>query len=82
MSNNTQKIGWIGVGRMGYQMAERLIRANHDVAIWNRTKSKAEPLGALGGKIVDNLADLANVDILFAIVSEGKIGRASCRERV
>ena len=65
-------IGWIGVGRMGYQMAERLVQAGHDVSIWNRTKSKAEPLGKLGGKIVDKLADLASVDILFAIVSEGK----------
>jgi 3-hydroxyisobutyrate dehydrogenase len=65
-------IGWIGVGRMGYQMAERLVKAGHDVSIWNRTKSKAEPLGKLGGKIVDKLADLAGVDILFAIVSEGK----------
>src|SRR5579885_1323447 len=72
MSKNSQKIGWIGVGRMGFQMVERLIKANHDVSIWNRTRSKAEPLAAHGGKIVDKLADLADVDILFAIVSEGK----------
>lgn len=71
MANN-QKIGWVGVGRMGYQMAERLIQGGHDVSIWNRTKSKAEPLAKLGGKVVDKLADLADVDILFAIVSEGK----------
>ncbi|MGE0061135.1 MAG: NAD(P)-dependent oxidoreductase [Xanthobacteraceae bacterium] len=72
MANNTQSIGWIGVGRMGYQMVERLVKANHNVSIWNRTKSKAEPLAKLGGKVVDKLADLAGVDILFAIVSEGK----------
>lgn len=72
MANTTQSIGWIGVGRMGYQMAERLVKANHDVSIWNRTRSKAEPLAKLGGKVVDKLADLAGVDILFAIVSEGK----------
>jgi 3-hydroxyisobutyrate dehydrogenase len=72
MAQNTQRIGWIGMGRMGYPMAERLIKAGHPVAIWNRTKSKAEPLGKLGGKVVDKLADLAGVDILFAIVSEGK----------
>ncbi len=66
------KLGWIGVGRMGYQMAERLLNAGQDVSIWNRTKSKAEPLTKLGGKVVDKLADLSGVDILFAIVSEGK----------
>ena len=67
-----QKLGWIGVGRMGYQMAERLLNAGQDVSIWNRTKSKAEPLTKLGGKVVDKPVDLAGVDILFAIVSEGK----------
>jgi 3-hydroxyisobutyrate dehydrogenase len=51
---------------------ERLAKAGHDVSIWNRTKSKAEPLAKSGGKVVDRLSDLAGVDILFAIVSEGK----------
>ena len=69
MSNH--KLGWIGVGRMGYQMAERLLKAGHDVSIWNRTKAKAEPLAKLGGKIVDNPVDLAGVDVLFTIVSTG-----------
>ena len=72
MAQNELKLGWIGVGRMGYQMAERLLKAGQDVSIWNRTKSKAEPLTKLGGKVVDKLADLSGVDILFSIVSEGK----------
>ncbi len=72
MSNNTQKIGWIGMGRMGFPMAERLLKAGHDVSIWNRTRSKAEPLAKSGGKIVDKVSDLAGVDILFSIVSTGK----------
>ena len=72
MSKNTQKIGWIGTGRMGAPMAERLLRAGHDVSIWNRTRAKAEPLVALGGKLVDKLADLASCDVVFSIVSEGK----------
>jgi 3-hydroxyisobutyrate dehydrogenase len=72
MAQNELKLGWIGAGRMGYQMAERLLKAGKDVSIWNRTKSKAEPLAKFGGKIVDKLSDLAGVDILFSIVSEGK----------
>jgi len=72
MSKNAQKIGWIGTGRMGLPMAERLLKAGHDVTIWNRTRSKAEPLGAKGGKIVDKLSDLAPCDVVFSIVSEGK----------
>ena len=43
MSKNAPKIGWIGVGRMGTPMVERLLKAGHDVTIWNRTRAKAEP---------------------------------------
>jgi 3-hydroxyisobutyrate dehydrogenase len=69
---NARKIGWIGAGRMGTPMAERLIKAGHDVSIWNRTRAKAEPLAKLGGKLVEHLSDLKNVDVLFSIVATGK----------
>jgi len=72
MAKNTQKIGWIGMGRMGFPMAERLLAAGHDVSIWNRTRAKAEPLASLGGKIVGKVSELAGVDMLFSIVSTGK----------
>jgi 3-hydroxyisobutyrate dehydrogenase len=72
MAASKQKIGWIGVGRMGGPMAERLLKAGYDVSIWNRTRAKAEPLAKLGGKVVDNLLDLKDVDVLFSIVSTGK----------
>src|SRR6266699_7030684 len=72
MVENKQKIGWIGVGRMGLPMAERMLKAGYDLSIWNRTRSKAEPLTKLGGKVVDNLLELKDVDVLFSIVSTGK----------
>ena len=68
----SHKIGWIGLGRMGEQMADRLIKAGHDVSIWNRTKSKADPLVKKGGKLVDMPADLAGMDVVFTMVSAGK----------
>src|SRR5437879_8312859 len=71
MADN-KKLGWIGTGRMGYPMAERLLKAGHDVSIWNRTRSKAEPLGKIGGKVVDNLLELKEADVLFSIVATGK----------
>ena len=71
MADN-KKIGWIGTGRMGYPMVERLLKAGHDVSIWNRTRAKAEPLAKLGGKLVDNLLELKEADVLFSIVSTGK----------
>ena len=59
MSKNAQKIGWIGVGRMGFQMAERLAKADYDISVWNRTRSMAEPLTQYGAKVVDKPVDLA-----------------------
>src|SRR5215510_6539363 len=72
MAQDKQKIGWIGMGRMGYPMAERLLKAGYDLSVWNRTRAKAEPLAKIGGKVVDNLHDLKDVDVLFSIVSTGK----------
>jgi len=69
---NTRKLGWIGMGRMGLPMAERLLKAGYDVSIWNRTRAKAEPLAAKGGRVVDRPSDLGGVDVLFSIVSTGK----------
>jgi 3-hydroxyisobutyrate dehydrogenase len=63
------KLGWIGIGRMGYAMAERLAKAGADVTVWNRTRSKAEPLSAHGAKIAGKLVDLAACDIVFCMVS-------------
>jgi len=63
------KLGWIGIGRMGYAMAERLAKGGADVTVWNRTRAKAEPLAAVGAKIADKVADLAACDIVFCMVS-------------
>jgi 3-hydroxyisobutyrate dehydrogenase len=72
MAQNTQKVGWIGMGRMGYAMAERLAKAGCDLTVWNRTRAKAEPLTEKGAKIADKLSDLAGMDVVFSIVSTGK----------
>ncbi len=73
MANMKQhKLGWIGIGRMGYAMAQLLAKAGCDLSVWNRTRSKAEPLRGDGAKVVDNLTDLADCDIVFTMVSAGK----------
>jgi len=71
MSANVS-LGWIGMGRMGYPMAELLLKAGCQVSIYNRTRAKAEPLAAKGGTIVDRPVDLVGCDIVFAMVSTGK----------
>ena len=69
MPTHTDKLGWIGTGRMGYAMAERLAKGGCDIAVWNRTKEKAQPLEKYGAKVVNQLEDLSTKDILFVMVS-------------
>lgn len=64
-------IGWIGLGRMGFPMAERLVNAGLDVRVWNRTRAKAEPLIEIGATLVDTPRDLADCDVVFTMVSTG-----------
>jgi 3-hydroxyisobutyrate dehydrogenase len=54
---------------MGYAMAERLAKGGCDLAVWNRTKAKAEPLAKYGAKVVNQLEELSTRDILFVMVS-------------
>jgi 3-hydroxyisobutyrate dehydrogenase-like beta-hydroxyacid dehydrogenase len=63
------KLGWIGTGRMGYAMAERLAKGGCDIAVWNRTPEKAEPLKKHGAKVANELKELASKDIVFVMVS-------------
>jgi 3-hydroxyisobutyrate dehydrogenase len=63
------KLGWIGTGRMGYEMAARLAKGGCDIAVWNRTRAKAEPLARYGAKVVEELKDLSSRDIVFCMVS-------------
>jgi len=72
MTNANITVGWIGAGRMGAELVKRLLKAGYDVAVYNRTKSKAEPLAALGATLVDAPVDLAGRDIVFAMVSASK----------
>ena len=66
------RLGWIGIGRMGYAMAERLAKAGCDITVWNRTRAKAEPLAKSGAKVAGALAELAACDIVFTMVATGK----------
>jgi 3-hydroxyisobutyrate dehydrogenase len=47
----------LGTGMMGAAMAHNLIRAGHDVRVWNRTRSRAEPLATSGARVADDPAD-------------------------
>ncbi len=51
-------VAMVGLGRMGGNMARRLLRGGHRVVVWNRTYAKAEELGAEGAEPVRELTDV------------------------
>jgi len=68
----SKKIGWIGLGRMGEAMVKRLLQAGHEVEVWTRTRSKAEPLAKYGAVVVNNVLDLAGCETVITMVSTTK----------
>src|SRR5690348_8170375 len=66
--DDTHRLGWLGIGRMGMEMGRRLLEAGCDLAVFNRSMGKAEPLIRLGAKPAGSAAELAARDIVFVTV--------------
>ena len=65
------KVGFIGVGRMGQAMARRLIDAQHDVGVYNRTKEKVKPLADAGAKALDSAEAAARYgDAVYTMLAD------------
>lgn len=66
------KIGWIGLGNMGIPMSKNLLKAGHEVYIWNRTKSKADELLKEGMQWANSPKEIAEkAEYIFTMVSDG-----------
>lgn len=66
-----ERIGFVGLGIMGGGMASNLVRAGFEVCVWNRTRSRAEPVVALGATQGASPADVARQsDIVITCVSD------------
>jgi 3-hydroxyisobutyrate dehydrogenase-like beta-hydroxyacid dehydrogenase len=64
------KLGFIGLGHMGSAMAANLIRAGHEVTVFNRTPGKSDPLIALGAHQAGNLAGACRGDIVITMLAD------------
>jgi len=69
VTSDGQRLGWIGAGRMGAAMVRRLVDAGRDVAIYNRTRSKADAVSGGDATVVDRPVELADRDVVFTMVS-------------
>ena len=63
------KVGIIGLGRMGAGMAANLLKAGHEVTVYNRTPAKAEALVAQGAKAATSIADACRGDAVITMLA-------------
>ena len=63
------KVGFIGLGHMGAGMAANLIKAGHEVTVYNRTRTRAEPLAAQGAKIASAPAEACGGDAVITMLA-------------
>src|SRR5438270_2577194 len=71
------KVAFIGLGRMGHGMAGRYLECGFRVAVWNRSKSKAEDLIARGARWAQSPADAAEgADAIVTMVADDEASRA------
>ncbi|RKP44330.1 NAD(P)-dependent oxidoreductase [Trinickia fusca] len=68
-------IGFIGLGGMGHAMAENILKAGHQVRVWNRTRERAEPLAAFGATIVDEPAGAFSGDAVLSMLADDAAAR-------
>ena len=70
------KIGFIGLGKMGYNMVQRLLNDRHEVVVYNRTKSKTDEAAKKGAVASDSIEDLIKKlperKVVWLMVPSGK----------
>ncbi len=64
------RIGFLGLGNMGRAMASNLIRAGHEVTVYNRSRNAAEALAEEGARIADHPAEAAGQEIVITMLAD------------
>jgi 3-hydroxyisobutyrate dehydrogenase-like beta-hydroxyacid dehydrogenase len=71
------KVGFIGLGNMGAPMARNLMRAGHELTVFNRTRQRAEALASEGARVAETPADAAaDAEVLVTMVADDRALRA------
>jgi 3-hydroxyisobutyrate dehydrogenase len=74
----TQRVAILGLGTMGMGMATNLLNANLPTAVWNRTRSKAEPLAGAGARIAATPAEAArDAGVILTMLADETASRAA-----
>jgi 3-hydroxyisobutyrate dehydrogenase len=70
-ADKTEKLGYLGLGMMGFPMTRRLLNAGYEVTVWNRSPGKAAALVEAGAKRASRPRDVAAIaDIIFMCLTD------------
>ncbi len=69
------QIAFIGLGGMGLPMAENLLKAGHELAVWNRSPAPALALAEKGARVCKTPADMGDVQVLISMLSDDAVTR-------
>ncbi len=64
------KVGFIGLGNMGSGMAQNLLKAGHELTVYNRTPDKAKPLVEKGARLAGSVADACKGDVVITMLAD------------
>jgi 3-hydroxyisobutyrate dehydrogenase-like beta-hydroxyacid dehydrogenase len=64
------KVGFIGLGHMGSAIAANLVKAGHDVTVFNRSAGKADALVGLGARRAVRIADACRGEIVMSMLAD------------
>jgi len=64
------KVGFIGLGSMGHAMARNLLKAGHQVTVYNRTRGRAEDLAREGAKVAAAPAETASGEVVITMLAD------------
>jgi 3-hydroxyisobutyrate dehydrogenase len=67
---NAEKLGYLGLGMMGFPMTRRLVNAGYDVTVWNRSPGKAAALVEGGAKLATYPREVAAASIIFMCLTD------------
>ena len=64
------RVGFIGLGNMGLPIARNLVKAGHELTVYNRTRSKAEALASAGAKVADSLTEASTAEVVMTMLAD------------
>src|SRR3954468_5998812 len=69
------KIGFIGLGRMGHHVAANLLKAGHQVTVWNRSQEPVQALVEKGAGAASTPEEALQGDAAFSMLSNDQVMR-------